>query len=90
MQGWIEDAPYNAIHVGASAAQIPDALLEQLVPGGRLVVPVGGAGERQSLAVIDRDQEGKWHRKDMMGVQYVPLTSREEQLRRTSRPVSVW
>lgn len=81
MQGWAEDGPYNAIHVGASAAEIPRALLDQLAPGGRLVLPVGAPGDKQSLKVIDRDDKDGFYSKDMMGVQYVPLTSKEVQLR---------
>lgn len=46
-----------------------------------MVLPVGGAGERQSLAVIDKNQDGQLRREDLMGVQYVPLTSKEAQLR---------
>lgn len=89
MQGWEEAAPYDAIHVGASAAEIPLPLLEQLGPGGRLVLPVGAAGEHQSLSVIDRDATGNFTRQDLMGVQYVPLTTREAQLRHAPRSVSV-
>lgn len=65
------------------------ALLDQLAPGGRLVLPVGGAGERQKLAVIDRGADGQLRREDLMAVQYVPLTSKEEQLKGHRRPAVI-
>jgi len=69
MQGWREGAPYDAIHVGASATTVPTALLDQLARGGRMVLPVGGVGEAQVLRVIDRDAQGRLHEQDMLGVQ---------------------
>ena len=68
MQGWQEGAPYNAIHVGASASKIPPALIEQLGPGGRLVLPVGGEGDAQVLKIIDKDLDGKLKEVDSFGV----------------------
>jgi len=56
-QGWATNAPFDGIIVTAAPPSIPDALLEQLAPGGRLVVPVGGEGA-QSLTVIDRQEDG--------------------------------
>lgn len=55
--GWPEHAPYDAIIVAAATPRVPQALLEQLRPGGRLVVPVGGAFE-QSLRVLVRSADG--------------------------------
>lgn len=77
--GYEKMAPYDAIHVGASAAEIPEALLNQLAVGGRMVIPVGGS-TGQALKVIDRLRDGSLRKRDEMGVIYVPLTSRDEQL----------
>uniref|UniRef100_A0A1J3DVM6 Protein-L-isoaspartate O-methyltransferase n=1 Tax=Noccaea caerulescens TaxID=107243 RepID=A0A1J3DVM6_NOCCA len=78
-QGWPEFAPYDAIHVGAAAPEIPEALIEQLKPGGRLVIPVGNIF--QDLKVVDKNSDGSVSIKTETSVRYVPLTSREAQLR---------
>ncbi|PIN27055.1 Protein-L-isoaspartate(D-aspartate) O-methyltransferase [Handroanthus impetiginosus] len=78
-QGWPEFAPYDAIHVGAAAPEIPPALIEQLKPGGRLVIPVGNIF--QDLKVVDKNMDGTLSVRSETSVRYVPLTSREAQLR---------
>ena len=72
-EGWPALAPYNGIIVTAAAAQVPQALLEQLAPGGRLVIPVG-AGEEQQLMLIVRDGE-RYARQVLDPVRFVPLLS---------------
>lgn len=77
--GWPEHAPYDAIHVGAAAPEIPQALIDQLKPGGRLVIPVGSIF--QDLKVIDKKLDGTLSVRTETSVRYVPLTSRDAQLR---------
>ncbi|KAK6924751.1 hypothetical protein RJ641_009077, partial [Dillenia turbinata] len=77
--GWPEDAPYDAIHVGAAAKEIPRLLIDQLKPGGRLVIPVGNIF--QDLQVVDKNLDGSLSIRSETSVRYVPLTSREAQLR---------
>ncbi|WOL00418.1 protein-L-isoaspartate O-methyltransferase [Canna indica] len=76
--GWPELAPYDAIHVGAAAPEIPSSLLEQLKPGGRMVIPVGNFF--QDLKVVDKNPDGSISVHDETSVRYVPLTSRSAQL----------
>ena len=52
--GWPGRAPYDAIHVGAASPSIPEALIEQLAPGGRLIIPVGREHEGQTLKAVDK------------------------------------
>lgn len=77
--GWPELAPYDAIHVGAAAPDIPQALVDQLKPGGRMVIPVGNIF--QDLKVVDKNLDGSISIHNETSVRYVPLTSRDSQLR---------
>ena len=79
--GYEELGPYNCIHVGAAADELPEALIRQLANGGRLVIPVGRPGESQYINIIDKDEKGKITIKKEIGVRYVPLTSVEKQLK---------
>ena len=69
------DAPFDAIHVGAAAATVPDALVKHLKPGGRLFIPVGAEYGEQYLEQVDRNEDGTISRKRLMGVRYVPLVN---------------
>lgn len=70
-EGWSALAPYNGIIVTAAAAEVPQALLDQLAPGGRLVIPVG-AGDVQQLLLIIREEQG-FSRHVLDAVRFVPL-----------------
>ena len=78
--GCPEYGPYNCIHVGAAAAELPQALVDQLANGGRLVIPVGAQGGNQYIYVIDKDKDGKITKRKELCVSYVPLTSVNKQL----------
>lgn len=72
--GWPEQAPYDGIIVTAAASQVPQALLDQLKPGGRLVIPVGLPYMSQDLLLIEKDQQGEVTTRDVLGVVFVPMT----------------
>jgi protein-L-isoaspartate(D-aspartate) O-methyltransferase len=76
--GWPEHAPYDAILVTAAAAGIPPALIEQLKPGGTLVIPVGADYLGQSLLVVYKDEHGKIEERNVLPVVFVPLTGTPE------------
>lgn len=78
-KGYAPDAPYDAIHVGAAASSLHQELLDQLKPGGRLIIPVEHPGGDQQLEQVDKLQDGTIKREIIMGVRYVPLTDREAQ-----------
>ncbi len=73
-RGWPEHAPFDAVIVSAAPIQVPSPLLEQLKPGGRLVLPVGRQGGRQSLQVVRRAMDGSYPVEDILPVAFVPLT----------------
>jgi protein-L-isoaspartate(D-aspartate) O-methyltransferase len=72
-EGWRAQGPYDGILVAAAPLAVPDALLQQLAPGGRLVMPVGGEG-RQSLLRITRRDHG-YDEERLGAVSFVPLQS---------------
>lgn len=77
--GWEEHAPFDVIIVTAAAGHIPPPLWQQLKPGGRMVVPIGGAYEVQRLLVVEKTEEGKRRSKSIMAVRFVPLTRSSEE-----------
>ncbi len=72
--GWPEKAPFDAIVVTAAPEEVPEPLIQQLKPGGKLVIPVGSQAGAQTLAVIEKDAAGRIRRKDILPVGFVPLT----------------
>jgi protein-L-isoaspartate(D-aspartate) O-methyltransferase len=71
--GWSAHAPYDAIVVTAGGPEIPPALVEQLAPGGRLVIPVGDDRSLQTLVRLTREPDGRLRREDLGDVRFVPL-----------------
>lgn len=76
--GWPEAGPFDAIIVTAAAAEVPPPLLEQLKPGGRMIIPVQSGFGGQELVLIDKDNEGTVSHKDILPVRFVPLTGDHE------------
>jgi len=75
-QGWPEHAPFDAIMVTAAPREVPQPLIEQLKPGGRLVVPVGGQATGQELLLIEKKPDGTVARSNILAVRFVPLTDK--------------
>ena len=71
--GWPEKAPFDGIVVTAAAPFVPKALVEQLKTGGRMVIPVGGAGDIQYLKVLVKRADGGIDEKRVLPVRFVPL-----------------
>jgi protein-L-isoaspartate(D-aspartate) O-methyltransferase len=72
--GWPERAPFDAIIVTAAAREIPQALVDQLKPGGRLVIPVGPDLSGQDLLLVEKDAAGRVRERPLFSVAFVPLT----------------
>ena len=72
-QGWPEFAPFDAILVTAAPEAVPEPLIMQLKPGGRLVIPVGPENEVQSLQVLEKTEDGQMHVTHVLPVRFVPF-----------------
>ena len=72
---------YNCIHVGAAADSIPEDLVNQLLEGGRMMIPVGKQTETQYICLVDKDNDGKVTTSKVLPVRYIPLTNKEKQLK---------
>jgi protein-L-isoaspartate(D-aspartate) O-methyltransferase len=71
--GWPEKAPFDGIVVTAAAPRVPQALVDQLKPGGRMVIPVGGTGDIQFLKLLTKRADGGVEEKKVLPVRFVPL-----------------
>jgi protein-L-isoaspartate(D-aspartate) O-methyltransferase len=72
--GWPEHAPFDGIIVTAGADHVPQPLVEQLRPGGQMVIPVGSRFGGQQLKLITKDARGEVRERIVVPVQFVPLT----------------
>lgn len=72
--GWPEHAPYDGIIITAAATHLPKALIDQLKPGGRMVIPVGLPYMPQELILVEKDKKGKVQARDVLSVAFVPMT----------------
>jgi protein-L-isoaspartate(D-aspartate) O-methyltransferase len=71
--GWPEHAPFDIIVVTAAPDHVPQPLVEQLKPGGRMVIPVGSVYEGQDLRLIEKDRSGQTRTRTVTPVRFVPL-----------------
>ena len=76
-RGCAEEAPFDAILVAASGSHVPPALVAQLAPGGRLVMPVGGTASIQKLVRVTKQEDGILQQSDLGEVRFVPLIGEE-------------
>ena len=81
--GWPEEAPFDGILVTAAPEQVPVPLLDQLAPGGKMVIPVGGF--YQELKVIERTPEG-FRERSVLPVRFVPFVGEAERHREGEPP----
>ena len=72
--GWPECGPFDAILVTAAAGHVPPPLVQQLRPGGRMVIPVGTAFGPQFLTLVEKTKDGQVTSRQMLAVRFVPLT----------------
>ncbi|MBT3048583.1 MAG: protein-L-isoaspartate(D-aspartate) O-methyltransferase [gamma proteobacterium symbiont of Ctena orbiculata] len=72
--GWKEHAPFDIIIVTAAASHIPPPLIEQLKPGGKMIIPVGSRFMTQQLLLVDKDAENEITVRQILPVRFVPLT----------------
>lgn len=74
--GWEEHAPFDSIIVTAAASHVPPPLIEQLKPGGRMVIPVGGRFMTQLLLLLEKGDDGEVVTRQIGAVRFVPLTGK--------------
>jgi protein-L-isoaspartate(D-aspartate) O-methyltransferase len=72
-KGWPEKAPFDRVILTAAPPEIPQELIDQLAPGGRMVAPVGTSVFEQELVVIEKALDGKITRRLLYGVRFVPM-----------------
>lgn len=83
--GWEEAGPFDAIIVTCAAGHLPGPLWEQLKPGGRIVIPIGGPYEVQRLVVMTKTEDGQRRSRTITGVRFVPMTGRAQAVEREGK-----
>jgi protein-L-isoaspartate(D-aspartate) O-methyltransferase len=76
-KGWPDEAPYDAVLAAASGSHVPRPLVEQLAPGGRIVMPVGDPRSVQELIKVTKQEDGILKQENLGGVRFVPLIGEE-------------
>jgi protein-L-isoaspartate(D-aspartate) O-methyltransferase len=76
-RGCADEAPFDAILAAASGSHVPKPLVDQLAPGGRLVMPVGDPGFVQELVKVTKRPDGTTSQQNLGGVRFVPLIGEE-------------
>ena len=76
-QGWKEKAPFDVIIVAAAPDHVPQPLIDQLAPGGKLIIPVGR--HYQELRLIEKKKDGTVDRKSVLPVRFVPMTGKAQE-----------
>jgi protein-L-isoaspartate(D-aspartate) O-methyltransferase len=71
--GWPEAAPFDRIIVTAAPDKLPQELVDQLRPGGRLVAPIGAVGGIQQLVLVKKDRSSKIETREVLPVRFVPM-----------------
>jgi protein-L-isoaspartate(D-aspartate) O-methyltransferase len=77
--GWSEEAPFDGIIVTCAAGHVPPPLWDQLKPGGRMVIPVGGIYDTQRLLVLEKQADGSRQSRNVLPVRFVPMTGKAQQ-----------
>jgi protein-L-isoaspartate(D-aspartate) O-methyltransferase len=72
-QGWPDKAPFDRIMLTAAPPELPQALVQQLKPGGKLIAPVGRSGLDQELIVVEKATDGKVTKRSVLPVRFVPM-----------------
>ena len=72
-RGWTEEAPFDRIILTAAPPEIPQALVNQLRPGGKMIAPVGGSAFAQNLVVVDKLADGGVRKRSVIPVAFVPM-----------------
>jgi protein-L-isoaspartate(D-aspartate) O-methyltransferase len=72
--GWPKAGPFDAIVVTAAATSVPPPLIQQLKPGGRMVIPVGSSFFTQTLMLVEKGSDGRVRTQQILPVRFVPLT----------------